>query len=139
MGRTDLLNIYKDVLRPSAEYSSVIYHSLIPDYISHKLESVQRQAMKVIYGWDVDYGALLENGTIETLKSRRIDAIKKFALKAEASSRFGSNWFKFTPSTDRTVRDSTRNKYVEQTCRTERGRNNPLNLMTRILNEHHRQ
>ena len=55
MGRNELLKVYKTIIRPGAEYSSVVYHSLIPNYISDRLESLQRQAVKIIYGYDVDY------------------------------------------------------------------------------------
>ena len=62
--------------------------------MSEKLESVERQAFKIIYGWDVDYQKLVDNGKIETLKKRRKDAVLHFAFKAESSARFGSTWFK---------------------------------------------
>ena len=136
MAQADLLDIYKSVLRPSAKYSSVIYHSLIPDYISNKLESVQRQALKIIFGWDTNLDQLYDNGTIETLANRREKNALSFALKAAASPRFGPSWFSETASDMRTARPTTRKKYKEKFCRTERGRRNPLNYFTRILNEH---
>ena len=126
----------RDRLRPSAEYSSVVYDSLIPEYVSDKLESVQRQAMKIIYGWDINYQKLVEDGVIEHLKDRRREAVLRFALKAVQSERFGPSWFKLNPETDINLRPGTRNRYLERRCRTERGRNNPINVMTRLLNEH---
>ena len=138
MGQNELVKIYETVLRPSAEYSSIIYGPLIPEYISTKLESVQRQAYKIIHGWDVDYEGLVAGGTVETLKKRRAEATLRFAIKTAASPRFGPTWYKENVVVNREVRATTRNKYVEQKCRTERGRNNPLNVLTRVLNEHHR-
>ena len=138
MSKPELLGIYKNVLRPSAEYSSVIYNSLIPDYVSNKLESVQRQALKIIYGWDYDLKKLFEQGAIETLKERREAATLRFALASSKSERFSNKWYKQTPLTEREVRSSTRNKYVEPACRTERGRNNPITVMARRLNEEYR-
>ena len=135
MTQGDLLQVYCSVLRPSAEYSSIIYNSLIPEYVSEKLEAVQRQAMKIIYGWDLDYDELLANNVITTLKCRREEASLKFAIKAANSPRFGSKWFTENP-VERTARSTTRKHYVEERCRTERGRNNPLQYMTRMLNEH---
>ena len=137
MKQQDLLKIYESVLRPS-EYSSIIYGPLIPEYISQKLESVQRQAHHIIFGYDVDCQRPVDEGTIETLSSRREAAMLKFALKASNSERFGKQWFRETPILDRAVRTTTRNKYIEPLCRTERGKNNPLVVMTRMLNEHHR-
>ena len=138
MSKDKLLEIYKTVLRPSAEYSSVVYDSLIPEYLSEKLEAIQRQAIRIIYGYDVDYGKIVEDGEIETLKKRREDNVLKFALKAEESARFGQAWFRETPPGDREVRQTTRNRYLERQCSTERGRNNPIQVMTRRLNEHYR-
>ena len=43
----------------------MVYGTLIPEYLSDKLESVQRQAVKIIYGHNVDYNGLVEDGTIE--------------------------------------------------------------------------
>ena len=64
--------IYQTVILPSVEYSSVIYGCMIPDYISNKLESVQKQqALKIIFGWTVNYENLISNGTIQTLKECR--------------------------------------------------------------------
>ena len=59
MSKADLLHVYKQILRPSAEYSHVIYHPLIPEYISDRLEMVQKQAIKIIYGHDINYGLSL--------------------------------------------------------------------------------
>ena len=132
----ELLAIFKNVIRPSVEYSSIIYHSLIPDYISDRLESVQKQAMKIIYGHNIDYAGLVDNSVIEPLNKRRIDNAVRFALKAAASPRFGPVWFKEHQDSEREVRATTRAKYVEKFCRTERSRNNPLNYLTRLLNEH---
>ena len=135
MSEGDLLNIYKTVLRPSAEYSSIVYNTLIPEYISDKLETVQRPAMKIIFGYNVDFGKLVEEGKIETLKKRREYNSLKFALKAANSGRFGKLWFEEN-SNDRVVRPTTREKFKMKHWRTERGRNNPVSHMTKLLNEH---
>ena len=136
MSETGLLNIYKDVLRPSAEYSSVVYNTLIPSYIWDKLESVQKQACKIIYGMNVDYDKLLADGYLESLKDRRAAASLRFALKAVASPRFGDKWFKKARTTDIVPRTTTRRPYQEARYRTERDRNNPIQALTRALNEH---
>ena len=136
MSKHDLLGIYKDTIRPSVESSNIIYHSLIPNYIAKKLEAVQKQAAKIIFGPEVNYEGLLQDGTLETLEERRIAGALRFALKASASPRFGPLWFKKMPESVREVRPSTRAVYKEEFCRTERSRNNPINYMTRLLNEH---
>ena len=50
MSKPDLVKIYESVIRPAVEYSGVVYHSLIPQYQSDKLESIQKQAFRIIYG-----------------------------------------------------------------------------------------
>ena len=132
MGKNDLLKIYCTVLRPSAEYCSTVYHSLIPKYMSDKLETVQRQALKIIYGWHYDIDSLFEHGIIETLVKRREDNCLAFAMKAKENPRF-RDWFPLSDCT-RSVRDSTWRIYKERQCRTERTRNNPIQYMIRQLN-----
>ena len=102
--------------------------------MSQKLEAVQRQAIKIIFGWDEDYNKLVEQGIVVPLAVRREEAIDKFAIKAANSERFGPAWFQRNIQLDREVRPTTRNTYVEKHYRTERGRNNPLAVMTRRLN-----
>ena len=53
MDCTNLLKVYNTIILPSVEYCSEIYDSLIPQYMSDKLESVQRHALKIIYGWNL--------------------------------------------------------------------------------------
>ena len=93
MGAADLIKIYKTVIRAGAEYCSVVYHSLIPDYMAERLERVQEQAMKIIYGRGLNYRRMVQEGELETLQERRRTAVKKFALKASKSARFGDKWF----------------------------------------------
>ena len=102
--------------------------------MTKKLERVQEQAMKIIYGRGLDYGGMVEDGGLETLEERRKRAIVKFAVKASQSERFGNKWFPRS-NTEREARQTTRREYVERNCRTERGRNNPIQYMIRILNE----
>ena len=134
MDRKDLLKVYFTTIRAAIEYCSIIYHSLIPQYMSDKLEQLQRRAMRIIFGPGTDVETLIENGTVETLRQRRESACIKFAQKASMSVRFGRKWFPRNEG-GRTVRDGTRRKFIERHCRTERGRNNPLQLMRRLLNE----
>ena len=115
----------------------MIYHSLIPEYLSEGLERVQRMALRIIYGGRVDIAELFDQGIIEPLKGRREALCLKFALKAEQNPRFSQKWFRPTPTTSMQLRDGTRRKYVEPIARTERFRNNPVNNLIRILNEHY--
>ena len=95
--------------------------------------------MKVIFGWGVNYETLIESGKVQSLREKREESALKFALKAVQSPRFGNDWFKETPTGPREVRPNTRNKYIEMQCRTERGKNNPIQYLTRRLNEHYKE
>lgn len=63
MDLANLLKVYFTFVLPSAEYCSIVYGPLIPKYVSEKLESVQKRAMKIIYGAGVDYISLIEMET----------------------------------------------------------------------------
>ena len=134
MSSNDLLTVYKTVILSSVEYCCEIYDSLIPLYLSDRLESVQKQSMKIIFGWGVNYQDLLEEGIIEPLATRRRKACIRFANKAASSMRFGSRWFPRN-QTEREARSSTRRIYQGKNNRTERARNNPLQHMIRLLNK----
>ena len=134
MDSENLLKVYRTILLPSIEYCSEIYDSLIPEYLSAKLEQMQKRAMKIVFGWTVDYSALVEDGTIETLKSRRTRACLCFANRALANHRFGDRWFPRN-RTEREARESTRRPYLERRARTERMKNNPIQHMIRLLNQ----
>jgi len=137
MQEKDLLHIYKQIILPSVEFSSVVYHSLITKQLSDKLEAVQRRAIRIILGYDVDLDALLRSSYYQTLEERRRSNCLKFAIKAAASPRFGRVWFQETVQTDRNIRATTREKYVQKYCRTDRERNSPIQYFTRLLNEHY--
>ena len=134
MDRAGLLKIYFSVLRPAVEYCSTVYHSSIPQYMSDRLERLQKQAIRIIYGPGVDYNRLVSSGVLETLEERRTKACIRFANRAVLNPRFGDRWFPRNPA-QREARNTTRRVYDERKCRTERARRNPLLYMTRLLNE----
>ena len=136
MSTEDLLKIYKVVVRSAVEYCSVVYHSLIPQYLADRLELLQKQTMRIIYGNNLDYGAMIESNKLETLASRREAACLKFAQKASDTARLGSRWFPLNTN-ERDVRGTTRRKYIEKNYRTERDMNNPIKYMVRLLNKEH--
>ena len=92
---------------------------------------------KIVFGYDVNYNDLLESNKMETLESRRESNAIKFATKAAASERFGKLWFRENSTLDIDLRPATRDKYQVKFSRTERGRSNPLQYLTRLLNEQH--
>ena len=129
-----MLEIYFSTIRSAVEYCGTVYHPLIPNYLSNKLESIQRQALRIIYGYNLNYERLLEDGRVETLSSRREKDALQFALKNCNNPRF-SRWFPVNNNA-RDARSSTRRFYLERQCRTDRTRNNPIQFMIRMLNRH---
>ena len=112
---------------------------MIPISLSQKLERIQRQALKIIYGWDVDMDELMAAKGIERLEERREKAVLKFALKNEEKEKFGKKWFSLSEETERIVRSTTRRKYKIPKCRTSRMEANPVVNMTKKLNIHYSQ
>ena len=103
--------------------------------MSERLENAQKQAYKIVYGWNIDYKEMIEQNKVETLKKRREKASLSFALKNKDKDRF-NHWFPRATS-ERPARDSTRRPYLETRARTERAKSNPIQSMIRHLNKNH--
>mgnify|MGYP006343999921 CR=1 FL=1 len=52
MSTADLLRYYESVIRPVAECACVVWHYSLTKDQSARLESIQRRALKLIYGRD---------------------------------------------------------------------------------------
>ena len=87
-----LLQVYTVMLRPLLEYCHVIYHALITEEQSNVIERQQKRALKVIYGFDKDYGDLCSLSGLTTLQERRTIAFEKFANNLVLNERY-SSWF----------------------------------------------
>ena len=73
MSTADLLRYYESVIRPVAEYACVVWHSSLTKDQSARLESIQRRALKLIYGRDNHEMIMLPS-----LADRREDLAKRF-------------------------------------------------------------
>jgi hypothetical protein len=95
------------------------------------MERLQSRVLKLIYGFDKSYTDLLAVSGLEDLEARRMNATDKFAARAADSERF-SCWFarNLNRSSDRIGK-----KYHEKRRKLERTRINPIDYMTRRLNE----
>ena len=80
------------MLRPIIEFCHVIYHSMLTDELSAKLEGLQKISLRVIYGFNNTYEGLLNLSGLETLKKRRNDAFLRFAKNLAGSERYAM-WF----------------------------------------------
>ena len=130
---TDLLRIYKSMIRSLLDYTVPTYHPQLTGQMSNDIEGLQARAMKIVFGNDVSYRTVLEHGMIETHRERREKIVLKFAQKNLTSDRFGREWF---PENERAVYDfRERNDYLEEMARTNRLYKNPIYHMRRALNQ----
>ena len=81
LSEQELLLVYKTVIRPVAEYVSVVWHPMMTEDQSNELEKQQVHALRHIYGWKISAEKLRKKAAIETLKQRRETACLKFAKK----------------------------------------------------------
>ena len=100
---------------------------------SEQLESLQRKALKIIFGYKTSYATAIEEAGIERLSVRRSSAVDKFILKAVKNPRFCNEWFPKKPFYHKDLRKEM--VFIEKYARTERLYNSPLYYYRRRLNE----
>ena len=129
----ELMKLFNVFIRPIIEYCCVIYHPLLTQAQSNEIERMQRQAVKLAYGWDKSYSQLCEEKGILSLKKRRENFIDRFIMKTSISDRFGSVWFPLRDTDVHNIRD--RRPYKETKAKTSRYYNSPLSFMRRRAND----
>ena len=75
----DVVQIYTSLIRPVIKYVNTVYHPMLNVVLAEELESMQRSAMRIIFGHWIPYCAALDSAGIHSLKERREDAFDKFA------------------------------------------------------------
>ena len=126
----ELIHVYKTMLRPVVEYGCPVYHSSLTDDQDERLERLQDHALKSVYGTERSARKLRGDAGLVTLRERRENIVKKFAIKCANDPAF-DHWFP-----KRQVNRVTRNNdlYLEEKARCERLKNSPLFYFRRILN-----
>ena len=127
---SDLTKVYKSIILPVHDYCSVVYHSSLTNFQSEKLERLQAQALKCIYGYQYSYRELLELTGLQTLRERREARCLKFALKSVANPNL-AGWFPLN-NNPRQLRHV--NRYQEFGAKTTRLQRSPLYDLRRRLN-----
>ena len=130
---SQLLRLYNVFVRPVIEFCCVVYHPLLTKGQSEDIERLQKQVIKLAFGWDLSYTDMCSIYSIPTLEERRKDYIDRFILKTIDSERFSSSWFPLRENIDQDVRD--RRPFCETRARTARYFNSPLSFMKRRANE----
>ena len=80
----NILKVYLSTIRPVLEYAIPIWQS-IPDYLSDRVGSIQRRALRIIYPEAESYDQSLRMTKLETLASRRISLRTKYMNNIKAS------------------------------------------------------
>ena len=126
----ELVEVYKSVLLPIADYCAPAYHSLTTDLQDQQLERAQTGALRAIFGYGKSARSLRLEANIDTLRARRISLTDKFAAKCAASPRF-CHWF---PLKEGRTSSRSGEKYLETKAKTDRLFNSPIFYMRRRLN-----
>ena len=129
-----LRTVYFTMLRPLLEYSCVVCHSMLTAELSGKLESAQRRALRIIYGFDESYEVILNKNIIEKLQTRRERFVMNFIRKNATNRRFSGDWFPLRQFEENERQLRERQQYIEFNSRTERLYNSPLFAYRRLLN-----
>ena len=64
----ELFELYSIFVRPVIEFCCTVYHSLLTAAQTSILERMQKQVVKLAYGWDTSYLELCETNNIRTLE-----------------------------------------------------------------------
>ena len=73
LGTNDLVLVYCSIVRSIVEYASPVW-AAIPLYLDELIESVQRKALKIIFG-RVDYTEALVLAGLESLSDKRVSSL----------------------------------------------------------------
>ena len=131
----ELLKLFNVFIRPVIEFCSIIYHPLLTISQSNSIEKMQKQVVKLAFGWEKSYSVICAEQDIATLRQRRIDYIDRFVAKSIQNSRFKDSWFPLREEAAYNLRE--RRPYRETKSRTSRYYNSPLSYMRRRANVLH--
>ena len=134
MKEEDLVEAYKTLIRPTAEYASPVWGPMITAKQSEYLERQQTQALRNIYGQAISAKKMRDKANLPLLSPRRRAACLSFATRNLSNPRC-CDWFVERPEPKYARRAGMLyRKYEECTARTERIFNSPVNNMIRLLN-----
>ena len=134
MKEEDMMKIFNTIIRPCLEYAVPTFGPMLTEEMKNELESIQKRACKIVFGWDSSYSELIASGRVESLEKRREKLILNFAHKCVKNPRFVS-WFPERNYDGMNVELRARQKYEEKYARTERLKKSPIFHMRRALNE----
>lgn len=128
-----LFKLYAALVRPVLETNCIIFHPMLTNGQRTELERLQKQVVRLCFGYNVHYAEACEMHELETLETRRNKRMRKFVTKALRNDRFASRWFQRRPEIDPELRN--RRPFIEKKARTERYRRSPLLHIQRVAND----
>ena len=78
-----MLKVYLAIIRPILEYAVPVWQA-IPEYLSQKIESVQKRALKIIKPGEESYEEFLRVFNVEKLQSRREKLCRQYMGKIKS-------------------------------------------------------
>ena len=76
----DLVLVYCSLVRSIIECASPVW-AVLPAYLEDLLESIQRKALRIIFG-KIECADAMAKASVDTFKARRVVACQKFILNA---------------------------------------------------------
>ena len=101
--------------------------------LEHEQKALQKQVLKLAFGWGHSYQTMCQIQDIRTLEERRIECIDRFIAKSVNNDRFKESWFPLRTIEGPDVRG--RRVFKETCARTSRYYNSPLAFMRRRAND----
>jgi hypothetical protein len=128
----DLFSIYNALIRSVLEYVCAVWHTSLPQYLSNKIERVQKHALRILYPF-TDYVEALFISRCSRLDNRRHSICQNTLQKIAKPC---SKLYHLLPSTrgnvhERSLRNN--NQLSLPKCRTERFKNSFISRQCAIV------
>ena len=135
--QSQMLDVYIKQIRSVLELAVPAWHPSLTLEEKIIIERVQKTALHIIYQENYQsYKAACAMANICTLEERRVKLCSKFALRALRSQKF-SNWFRrHVPSKGTRLKKPWFHPVLSRTSRFE---NDPINYLTKLLNNKFKQ
>ena len=135
VGIEDLLVIYKQFIRTTLEYCSVVFHSSLTVQQAASLERCQAVSLRVILQESyVSYSAACEMAGIKTLFDRRLDRCLDFSIKCSKDP-YNSRFFPRNPNLDLSIETRNREQFKVNFGRTLQYKNSAIPFCQHLLND----
>ena len=69
----ELAKVYRTIVRPVADYCSVVYHPMLTDKQDEALERCQSHSLRCIYGMNISSAKMRRRAGVTTLRQRCIE------------------------------------------------------------------